>query len=88
MVSMTMESSESNGSQSSSAFRSSARMRRMAGTGLVVVEGPNDVLRLSTLNQTAIGLMSNTVTGTQAGRIAALARQHAGGRSIAFFEAR
>lgn len=49
-------------------------------TGLVVVEGPNDVIRLSTLNQTAVGLMSNTVTGTQAGKIAALARQHAGGR--------
>lgn len=49
-------------------------------TGLLVVEGPNDVIRLNTLGEKSVGLLSNTVTRDQAAKIAALARKHANGR--------
>ena len=49
-------------------------------TGLLVVEGPNDVIRLSTLGERSVGLLSNTVTRDQAAKIAELARKHSSGR--------
>jgi len=52
---------------------------RLAGLGLVVVEGPNDVIRLSTLGVPAVGLCSNTITRDQAAKVARLARTAAGG---------
>lgn len=47
---------------------------------LLVVEGPNDVIRLRTLGSPSVGLLSNTVTRDQATKIASLADKHAGGR--------
>ena len=41
--------------------------------GLVVVEGPNDAIRLNTLRVPAVALCSNTITQEQVERIAALA---------------
>lgn len=43
--------------------------------GLIVVEGPNDVIRLATLGVTAVGLCSNSITREQADKAARLARE-------------
>jgi hypothetical protein len=48
-------------------------------TGLIVVEGPNDVIRMGTLGEPAVGLCSNTVTREQAVKIARLSAAYAGG---------
>lgn len=53
----------------------SARHERLADlprTGVVVVEGPNDAIRLNTLGVPAVALCSNTITKEQVERIAAL----------------
>jgi hypothetical protein len=42
--------------------------------GIVVVEGPNDAIRLNTLRVPAVALCSNTITREQVERIAVLAR--------------
>lgn len=42
--------------------------------GLVVVEGPNNVIRLASLGVPAVGLCSNTITREQAAKAARLAR--------------
>ena len=47
--------------------------------GLVVVEGPNDVIRLATLGVPAVALCSNTISREQAARAAELAYEVAGG---------
>lgn len=47
--------------------------------GLVVVEGPNDVIGLDCLGVPAVGLCSNTVTDEQAEKLAEWAQQFAGG---------
>jgi hypothetical protein len=47
-------------------------------TGLVVVEGPNDVIRMSTIGVPAVALCSNTISREQAGRVADLAYEFAG----------
>ncbi|HQR05662.1 MAG TPA: hypothetical protein PLN21_02515 [Gemmatales bacterium] len=47
--------------------------------GLVVVEGPTDVINLSTLDVPSLGLCSNVVTDTQAQRLANLTRQYGNG---------
>src|SRR5207237_812825 len=52
---------------------------KVAGLGLPLVEGPNDVIRLSTLGVPAVGLCSNTITREQAVKVASLAREIAGG---------
>ncbi len=49
-------------------------------TGLLVVEGFNDVLRLRELGETTLGLMSNTMATGQAVKLAVHAREKAGGR--------
>lgn len=52
---------------------------RLKSLGLIVVEGPNDAIRLSTLNIPAVALCSNKITREQAERVAELAHAHAGG---------
>ncbi len=49
-------------------------MGREHSRNLVVVEGPNDAMRLNTIGVPAIALCSNTITHEQVKRIAALAR--------------
>lgn len=46
---------------------------RLKGVGLPVVEGPNDVIRLSALGVPAVALCSNTISREQAARVAELA---------------
>jgi DNA primase len=50
--------------------------------GLVVVEGPNDVIRLDCFDVAAVGLCSNKATDQQVDKIARFARQVAGGKVI------
>jgi hypothetical protein len=52
---------------------------KLAGLGIVVVEGPNDVIALDVLGVPAVGLCSNTVTGEQVEKISQLAHAVGGG---------
>jgi hypothetical protein len=52
---------------------------KLAGLGIVVVEGPNDVIALDVLGVPAVGLCSNTVTGEQVEKISQLAHAIGGG---------
>jgi hypothetical protein len=52
---------------------------RVRGLGLILVEGPNDVIRLSTLGVPAVALCSNTISREQAAKAAELAYGVAGG---------
>jgi len=46
---------------------------KLAGLGLVLVEGPNDVIRLDTLGVPAVALCSNAITREQVDKAAQLA---------------
>jgi 5S rRNA maturation endonuclease (ribonuclease M5) len=59
---------------------------KLQGLGLLVVEGPNDVIRLDTLGVPAVALCSNTITREQAVKTARLARQVAGGVVTVFLD--
>ena len=52
---------------------------RMQELGVVVVEGPNDVIALDSLGVPAVGLCSNTITDEQATKIARWAQELGGG---------
>ena len=51
----------------------------MKQLGLIVVEGPNDVVRLATLGIPSVALCSNVVTESQAEKLAQYAKQHGNG---------
>jgi hypothetical protein len=59
---------------------------KLHGLGLVLVEGPNDVIRLDTLGVLAAGLCSNRITREQAVKVAKLAREHANGVATVFLD--
>jgi len=48
--------------------------------GLIIVEGPNDVIRLDTLGVPAVGLCSNTISDAQVRKVVKWAQQLGGGR--------
>jgi hypothetical protein len=50
--------------------------REFPNVGLVVVEGPNDAIRLNTLGVAAVALCSNTITREQVERIGVLAQDY------------
>jgi hypothetical protein len=52
---------------------------KLKGIGLVVVEGPNDVIALDVLGVPAVGLCSNTITVEQIEKVKRLADALAGG---------
>jgi 5S rRNA maturation endonuclease (ribonuclease M5) len=52
---------------------------KVAGIGLIVVEGPNDVIAMDVLGIPSVGLCSNTVTDEQVAKITRLAASIAGG---------
>lgn len=62
------------------------RREMLRALGLIVVEGPNDVIRLSTLGVPAVGLCSNTITREQAAKAAELANAVAGGIVTVFLD--
>lgn len=51
----------------------------MKQLGLIVVEGPNDVIRLATLGMPSVAVCSNIVTESQAEKLAQYAKQHGNG---------
>jgi 5S rRNA maturation endonuclease (ribonuclease M5) len=59
-------------------LRAEGMAERLRDLGLVVVEGPNDVIRLDQLGVPAVGLCSNIITREQAEKIARIARDVAG----------
>lgn len=54
--------------------------------GVILVEGPNDVIRLDTLGISAVGLCSNTITREQADKVARLAREAGNGTVTVFLD--
>lgn len=60
------------------ALRSDTAAEKLKTLGLLVVEGPNDAIRLDTLGVPAVALCSNTITREQAAKIASIAREIAG----------
>ncbi len=54
----------------------------LASIGLVVAEGPNDVIKLDTLGVAAVGLCSNKATNEQVEKIARFAKRLAAGRVV------
>lgn len=60
-------------------LRDPARIDKLKSLGLIVVEGPNDVIRFDTLGIPSVGLCSNTITREQAEKAAKLARELSGG---------
>src|SRR5205823_3899307 len=52
---------------------------KLQGLGLVLVEGPNDVIRLSSLGIPAVALCSNTISREQEVKVARFARDVGGG---------
>ncbi len=60
-------------------LRDEANQAIMKQHGLIVVEGPNDVINLSTLGMPSVGLCSNVVTDSQAQKLARLAQLHGNG---------
>jgi hypothetical protein len=59
---------------------------KLSGLGLIVVEGPNDVIALDVLGVPAVGLCSSTVTKEQTTKLARLAKSHAGGVVTLMFD--
>ena len=67
-------------------LREEAAQERLKQLGLILVEGPNDVIRLSTLGVPAVGLCSNTITREQAAKVATLARELSNGIVTVFLD--
>ena len=60
-------------------FREEAVKERLAGIGLLVVEGSNDVIALNALGVPSVGLCSNKITAEQAAKASAMAYDLDGG---------
>jgi hypothetical protein len=67
-------------------LREPAAAETLKKLGLVVVEGPNDVIRLATLGVPSVGLCSNTISREQAASVAELAYEVAGGIVTVFLD--
>jgi 5S rRNA maturation endonuclease (ribonuclease M5) len=67
-------------------LREEAVQSKLQELGLILVEGPNDVIRLDTLGVPAVGLCSNTITREQADKAARLARESANGVVTVFLD--
>ncbi|QDU10881.1 toprim domain-containing protein [Gimesia aquarii] len=67
-------------------FHELATREQMQQTGIILVEGPNDVINLHTLGIPALAVCSNTITETQADKLATLANQIPGGHVSVMFD--
>lgn len=67
-------------------LREQGRPEQIQKLGLVLVEGPNDVIRLDTLGVPAVALCSNLITREQAVKAAALAREFSHGIVTVFLD--
>jgi 5S rRNA maturation endonuclease (ribonuclease M5) len=68
------------------AVRSPEAPEKLRTLGLVLVEGPNDVIRLDDLGVPAVALCSNRISREQAEKAARLARELAGGIVTLFLD--
>lgn len=68
--------------QSTERLRDRRLKESLGASGLVVVEGMNDVMRLDALGVTAVGLCSNKATDAQIEKLVQFARQAALGRVV------
>ncbi len=59
---------------------------KVAGLGLIIVEAPNDVIRVDTFWVPAVALCSNAITREQAAKGAQLARRAGGGIVTVFLD--
>lgn len=67
-------------------LRGETTAEALKSLGLILVEGPNDAIRLDTLGVPAVALCSNTITRDQASKAARLARELAGGIVTVFLD--
>jgi 5S rRNA maturation endonuclease (ribonuclease M5) len=67
-------------------LRAEQAAEKLRQLGLILVEGPNDVIRLATLGVPSVALCSNTITREQAAMAATLARELAGGIVTVFLD--
>ena len=67
-------------------LREQGRPEQIQQLGLVLVEGPNDVIRLDTLGVPAVALCSNNITREQAVKAAQLAKELANGVVTIFLD--
>ncbi len=67
-------------------LKSEAATERLTETSLIVVEGFNDAIRVRELGDTAVAIMSNTITKQQVEKVTAMARDKAGGRVTLLFD--
>ncbi|WP_197534702.1 toprim domain-containing protein [Symmachiella dynata] len=67
-------------------FRSEANAEQVRDMGVIVVEGPNDVINLNALGVPAVAVCSNTVTEKQADKLAALACEFSNGTVSVMFD--
>jgi 5S rRNA maturation endonuclease (ribonuclease M5) len=68
------------------ALRAPEAAEKLRELGLIIVEGPNDVIRLDTLGIPAVALCSNTISREQAWKAAGLARELADGIVTVFLD--
>lgn len=67
-------------------FRREASTDQSRQLGVIVVEGPNDVIALNALGVPAVAVCSNTVTDEQADKLTALAREFGGDTLSVMFD--
>lgn len=67
-------------------FHELATPEQLQQTGIILVEGPNDVINLHTLGVPALAVCSNTITEAQAVKLATLANQIPGGHVSVMFD--
>jgi 5S rRNA maturation endonuclease (ribonuclease M5) len=67
-------------------FHELASEEQLQQTGIVLVEGPNDVMNLHTLGIPALAVCSNLITETQADKLASLANSIPGGFISVMFD--
>lgn len=68
------------------ALRAPEQAEKLKALGLILVEGPNDAIRLSTLGVPAVALCGNQITREQAAKAARLARELASGIVTIFLD--
>ena len=67
-------------------LREEGQREQLQKLGLVIVEGPNDAIRLDTLGVPAVALCSNNITREQAAKAAKLAKELANGIVTIFLD--
>jgi len=72
--------------QHGSRLREDGFRERLSEIGILIVEGPNDVIALDTMGVPAVGLCSNTITKAQVEKVARWARRFARGNATVMLD--